>query len=105
MTHDLEEEVSVTVQNISDADITAIAFGSAHTDRFGDTRSPYKTDLTSEGRIRKGSSQSMHWTVLMEEPTGLHGKPGSSELYVTKVAFSDGRILSLLDIEKCSFTF
>lgn len=41
----------------------------------------------------------------MEEPAGQRGKPDSSELFVTKVAFADGRILSMLDIEGCDFTF
>jgi len=105
MVHNLEEDVYTTVVNISDSDITAIAFGAAHTDLFGKTWTPYKTDLTSEHTIKRGRSRSMHWEVLMEEPTTFQGKPGSSELFVTKVAFSDGRVVNILGIERCSFTF
>lgn len=106
MVHNLEEDVYTTVVNISDSDITAIAFGSAHTDLFGKTWTPYKTDLTSEDTIKRGRSQSMHWEVLMEEPSTIQGKkPGSSELYVTKVAFSDGRVVDILGIEGCDFAF
>jgi len=107
MVHNLEMDVYVTVVNISDTDITAIAFGSAHTDKFGVTRTPYKTDLTSEDTIRRKHSQSMHWQVLMEEVAGGGGnKPGSSQLYVTKVAFADGRVVDLLGIERpCGIDF
>jgi hypothetical protein len=106
MVHNLEEDVYVTVVNVSDSDITAIAFGAAHTDKFGQTWTPYKTDLTSEHTIKRGHSRSMHWEVLMEEPfsNGL-GKPGSSELYVRKVAFADGRVVDILGIDGCSFKF
>src|SRR5580700_4840063 len=48
MVHNLEMDVFTTVTNISKADITAIAFGAAHTDKFGDTVEPYKTNLSSE---------------------------------------------------------
>lgn len=106
LVHNLEDDVYTTVVNISDADITAIAFGAAHTDLFGRTWTPYKTDLTSEHTIRRGRSQSMHWEVLMEEPSNIEGrKSGSSELYVTKVAFSDGRVIDILGIEGCDFDF
>jgi hypothetical protein len=106
MVHNLEEDVYATVVNISDSDITAIAFGAAHTDRFGQTWTTYKTELTSESTIKRGRSQLMHWEVLMEEPFGNgHGKPDSSEMYVSKVAFADGRVLDILGIDGCSFTF
>jgi hypothetical protein len=108
MVHNLEMDVYTTVTNISDTDITAIAFGSGHTDNFGQTHTPYKTDLTSEDKIKKGDSQSMHWEVLMEEPFGpANGKPGISELFVTKVAFADGRGLTISDFEgtTCDFKF
>jgi hypothetical protein len=109
MVHNLEMDVYTTVVNISESDITAIAFGASHTDRFGNTWTPYRTDLTSEDTIKRGRSQSMHWEVLMEEHTRFHAKPGSSELYLTKVAFSDGRVARMTDIaggaEGCAFTF
>jgi hypothetical protein len=105
MVHNLEEDVYTTVVNISGSDITAIAFGAAHTDKFGNTWTPYKTDLTSEDVIKRGRSRSMHWEVLMEEPTAFHGRPASSEMYVSKLAFSDGRVVDGTDIEDCSFTF
>ncbi len=78
---------------------------STSTDKFGNTWTPYKLDLTSEDTIKHGRSQSMHWEVLMETPTTFHGKPGTSELYVDKVAFADGRVLTILDIQDCSFLF
>jgi len=106
MVHNLEEDVYATVVNISDSDITAIAFGAAHTDKFGRTWTPYKTDLTSEDTIKRGHSQSMHWEVLMEEPFGNgHGKPDTSDLYVSKVAFADGRVVDITGIDGCWFTF
>ena len=55
MAHNLEEDVYATVLNVSDSDITAIAFGAAHTDKFGRTWTPYKTDLTSEDTIKEGT--------------------------------------------------
>ncbi len=105
MVHNLEMDVYTTVTNISNTDITAIAFGAAHTDKFGNTWEPYKTELTSEHTIKRGNSRSMHWELLMEEPTNLHGKPDSSELFVAKVAFADGRILMSSEIEGCDFVF
>ena len=105
MVHNLEMDVYTTVTNISKSDITAIAFSAAHTDKFGDTLKPYRTNLTSEDTIKRGRSQSMHLEILMEEPTGLHGKPGSSELFVAKVAFADGRVLTSAEIEGCDFIF
>lgn len=106
MAHNLEEDVYATVLNVSDSDITAIAFGAAHTDKFGRTWTPYKTDLTSEDTIKRGHSQSMHWEVLMEEPFGNgHGKPDTSDLYVSKVAFADGRVVDITGIDGCWFTF
>jgi hypothetical protein len=102
----LEEDIYATVVNISGSDITAIAFGVAHTDKFGQTYTTYKTVLTSEDTIKRGHSQSMHWEVLMEEPFGNgHGKPGRSELYVSKVAFADGRVVDILGIDNCDFNF
>ena len=48
----------------------------------------------------------MHWEVLMEEPFGNGpGKPDSSQLYVSKVAFADGRVVGISGIDGCSFTF
>ena len=105
MVHSLEMDVYTTVVNISNTDITAIAFGASHTDKFGNAWEPYKTDLSSERTIKRGHSRTMHWEILMEEPTSFHAKPGSSEMYVSKVAFADGRVFDLSDIEGCSFTF
>ena len=105
MVHNLEMDVYTTVTNISDTDITAIAFDANYTDKFGTTREPYRTNLTSEETMRKGRSQSMHWEILMEEPTTFHRKPGSSEMYVAKVAFVDGRVLTGTDIEGCDFIY
>ncbi len=105
--HNTEEDVYLTAVNISDSDITAIAFGVAHTDKFGDTWTPYKTNLTSEDTIKRGHSRSMHWEVLMETPeTFAHKlKPNSSELYVTKVAFADGRVIDITGLDGCDFSF
>jgi hypothetical protein len=105
MVHNLEMDVYTTVTNISNTDIVAIAFGAAHTDKFGDTWEPYKTDLSSEDTIKQGSSQSMHWELLMEQPTRFHGKPDSSELYISKVALADGRVLTNGEMEGCVFIF
>ena len=105
MVHNLEMDVYTTVTNVSKSTITAISFGAAHTNKFGDTFTPYKTNLSSEDTIKPGRSQSMHWEILMEEPTTFHAKPGSSELFVARVAFSDGRVLDINDIEKCDFIF
>ncbi len=105
MVHNLEMDVYTTVTNVSNTDITAIAFGAAHTDKFGDTWEPHKTNLTSEDTIKRGSSQSMRWELLMEEPTNFHAKPGSSELFVPKLAFADGRVLTSSEIEGCDFIF
>jgi hypothetical protein len=99
-------DIYSTVVNISNSDITAIVFGTAHTDRFGDMREPYKTELTSEETLKRGHSKTMHWEVLMEEPTGIrNSKPGSSELFVDKVAFADGRVLHVGELEGCDFKF
>jgi hypothetical protein len=106
MVKNLEMDVYTTVVNISTSDITAIAFGASHTDRFGDMWEPYKTSLSSEETIRKGQSRSMHWEVLMETRSGIeHSKPGSSELFVDKVAFADGRVLRVGEMEGCGFHF
>ncbi|MGD0497548.1 MAG: hypothetical protein ABSC23_03830 [Bryobacteraceae bacterium] len=106
MVHNLEMDVYATIVNVSTVDITAIAFGAAHTDKFGDMWEPYKTDLTSEDTIKKGRSLAMHWEVLMETPTGIkNSTPGSSELFVNKVALSDGRVLHIGDLDGCSFKF
>ncbi len=103
MIHNLEMDVYTTVTNVSGADITAIGFSANYTDQFGTTREPYKTDLTSEDMIRKGHSQSMHWEILMDEPTQFERKPGTSEMYVDRVAFTDGRILKGTELEGCDF--
>ena len=50
MVHNLEEDVYATVVNISDSDITAIAFGAAYTDKFGQTWTTYRTDLAGCGK-------------------------------------------------------
>jgi hypothetical protein len=106
MVHNLEEDVYTTVVNISGKDIAAIAFGAAHTDKFGSMWEPYKINLTSEDTIRKARSQSMHWEVLMETPAGISGgKPGISELFVAKVAFADGTVAGVSDFEGCDFKF
>jgi hypothetical protein len=47
----------------------------------------------------------MKWEILMEEPTSFHMKPGSSEMFVSKVAFADGRVLTTSDMEGCDFIF
>jgi len=106
MVHNSEMDVYITVQNISAKDIAAISFGAVHTDKFGVTWAPYKTDLTSEDTIRHGRLQSMHWEILMGEHTDIkNAKPGSSQLYVNKVAFSDGQQLGILDIDGCEAIF
>jgi len=106
MVKNLEMDVYTTVVNVSTSDITAIALGASHTDKFGDMWEPYKTDLTSEETIKKGQSRSMHWEVLMETRSGIeHSKPGSSELFVDKVAFADGRVLHVGEMEGCWFHF
>jgi len=104
MVHNLEMDVYTTVVNISKWDITAIAFSAAHTNRFGETLEPYRTALTSESTINHGQSRSMHWEILMEQHVGS-GKPGTSEMSVDKVAFSDGRIFHGDEIEGCNFKF
>jgi hypothetical protein len=103
MIHNAEMDVYTTVTNISDTDITAIAFDANHTNSFGTTLEPYKTNLTSEEKLLKGHSRSMHWEILMEEPTTFQRKPGTSEMYVAKVAFADGRIVSGTEFEGCDF--
>lgn len=106
MVHNLEEDVYTTVTNVSQSDITAISLGAAHTDKFGDTWQPYNTNLTSETGIKREHAVPMHWEVLMEEPSGIKGKrPGSSELFVEKIAFADGRVLGIQDLERCDFWF
>jgi hypothetical protein len=106
MVHNSEMDVYATVLNTSKVEITAIGFGALHTDRFGDSWEPYKTDLTSEESIKPGRAMPMHWEVLMEEPSGMAKRePGSSDLFVTKLAFADGRSLGVSDFEGCSFSF
>lgn len=102
MEHNLEMDVYTTIVNISKSDITAIAFNAWHTNRFGETLSPYKTVLSHEDTIRRGQSYSIHWEILMEEHVG-NGKPGHSELSVDRVAFSDGRLLHGSDFDGCDF--
>jgi hypothetical protein len=105
MVQESEMNVYTTVTNISSATITAIGFGASHTNNFGETLTPYKTDLTAEHTIKPGASRAMEWEILMEEHAGKD-KPGTSTLYVDKVAFADGRSLGILDIaDGCSFTF
>ena len=42
----------------------------------------------------------------MKKPSGIKGKqPGSSELFVDKIAFADGRVLGVQDLERCDFWF
>lgn len=106
MVHNLEEDVYATIKNTSASDITAIAFGAPHADKFGTIRTPYKTDLTSEDTIKRGHSQSMHWEVLMDEVFTTGAKPGNVQFYVTKVAFADGRVLDTLGIDgNCGVNF
>jgi hypothetical protein len=66
MVDNLEMDVYTTVTNISDTDITAIAFDANHTDKFGIALEPYRRNLTSEQTIRKGQSRSMHWEILTD---------------------------------------
>ncbi len=101
-----ESKVAVTVRNISSATITAAAFGITHTDKFGDTFEPYRTDLSFEHDIKPGASRSVNWEVLIEERTKFKGmKPGSTELYLVKIAFADGRTLRSGQFGACGATF
>ena len=100
-----EENVDLTIQNVSDQDITAIAFGATHTDRFGEAWEPYKTVLTLEETIKKGQSRHAHWEVLMEEHSKFAGAKNSSNLYLDKIAFKDGRTVQGYEFHGCSFDF
>jgi len=104
MVHNLEMDVYATVTNVSKSTIIAVAFDANHTDNFGDTLEPYKTVLSAEDTLRPGQSEPMHWEILMEEHASFEGrKPGTSEMYLSRVSFSDGQRKQGIDFEGCDF--
>jgi hypothetical protein len=90
--------VRATVRNISKSTISGISLSASRTDAFGDVFEPYKTDLTSDQAIPAGGARAMYWEVLMDERTQFKGKPKSGNMFLSKIAFSDGKVVDLLDL-------
>lgn len=104
MVHNLEMDVYAKITNVSKSTIIAVSFDANHTNNFGDTLEPYKTALSAEHTLRPGQSEPMHWEVLMEEHTTFEGrKPGTSEMFLDRVSFSDGQRKKGIDFEGCDF--
>lgn len=102
MVHNLEMDVYATITNVSRSTIIAVSFDANHTNNFGDTLEPYKTALSAEDTLRPGQSKPMHWEILMEENTNFKGrKPGTSEMFLDRVSFSDGQRKQGIDFEGC----
>ena len=90
--------IRATVRNISKSTVSAISFSASRTDAFGDVYEPYKTDLTSEQAIPAGGARAMSWEVLMDEGTQFKGRPKSGNMFLSKIAFADGKVIEFLDL-------